>query len=240
MTKKPTHKPPPWKAQLRMQKLRIDNLFPDKTFYYESIWADWEQRIDKGHKAEESVLRERVKTFDALPDAMRNEVQESAVDDYGRTCELTYNMRAAVVVCLWSNIESFFKEIILVYCKVLPQIPNKENPFGMTELIGFCRKNLRTKLDSVPNYPVINAIRILNNAYKHNNSFYQHSADKPWENIDAALLHDWGIRKNEQVDFTNIPLKELTTAPKAFFHELLQTVQEELTAKCPKANAPCS
>lgn len=105
-----------WKGRLAMLKdfLEMDG-FAGKSDWHGSRWAEWERRIRDGHEAEEAGIeriynkRKTQQTCDPSYDPA-----EWAGEDYMETCRLTSLMYAALVVGVWSRMEHFLKDLVIL------------------------------------------------------------------------------------------------------------------------------
>jgi len=83
----------------------------------------------------------------------------------------------------------------------------------------------------------INAIRILSNCYKHNDGHYRPQGDKDNE-IRPSLLRRWGILKERnEIDYSNLPIRELVTACNVFCRDLLGKVESELEKRATRRSS---
>lgn len=71
----------------------------------------------------------------------------------------------------------------------------------------------------------INAIRILNNCYKHKEGVYKISSSGNSEKT-LELIESWGIKENQTIDFTKLPVLEMVEMCGVFFEELRRVSSE--------------
>ena len=101
-------------------------------------------------------------------------------------------------------------------------------PYDYKDIEDFFKKEFNIKLDSFKNYKIINAIRILNNSFKHTNGRYE-PTDKPYTKIDQKLLDKWGIFEDRKdFDYSKLPIENLVSVCNAFCHDLLDKVEQNL------------
>jgi hypothetical protein len=89
-------------------------------------------------------------------------------------------------------------------------------------------QDLQIDLKKITGYEIINAIRILNNSFKHNRGYYKPKHNKPDTNISVALVNKWGIEEKKRIDYSKLPIKELVLASSAFRKIILETVEREI------------
>jgi hypothetical protein len=200
-------------------------LFPNN--YDDSDWAAWVSRIQQGHDAEKVRLSE-----------LENAGYENneAIDPHWRICTLSNNMYAALITAMWSQMERQLKHIIHISKKVLQSQNEKQKEYNFKNMKSFFKDKLSIDLESLSSYNTINAIRILNNSFKHHDSFYYPEPDKPYEQINPSLLQEWGIIKEEdndenEIDFSKVPIKNLVLACANFCDELQDKVKQKFENK---------
>ena len=207
--------------------------FPDGDDYDSSLWAMWQSRIREGHKSEEIFI---AKVADRWISNLTEEQKELMpddmfTDDYYHTFQLTNAMYAAMVVKLWSSIEGFLKDLVNI-CKRVHN-SNKKVSYKFEEIEKSFKKDIGVNLEQLPSYSIINAIRILNNSFKHSEGFYQPELGKPHTHIDPNLLTKWKcISKRfvdlKEIDYTVLPIQELVAACKLFCQHLISATEKSL------------
>ena len=90
-------------------------------------------------------------------------------------------------------------------------------------------------LKALSHYSEINAARLLNNCFKHNNSGYDDKIEEQWERIDPALLKEWEMTVWQAIDYTNLPIKIIVVASHDFLAELFESVDASVRQKLPPA-----
>lgn len=207
-------------------RLEIEELFP-RDYYYESRWASWECRIKQGHADEETAinrfLEEGLKHRKAEPDSDFDPA-EIAGEDYGNTCELTTLMYAALVVGMWSGVERFMKMLVSIAGKRINPGAKTKSSWRWPDLCDTLKEYCGIDAGACNAYKFVNAIRILNNVFKHNDGHYRPASGQL--GIDPDLLTKWAILgKHELVDYSKLPIEELVAACGEFFADLLEKLE---------------
>lgn len=208
--------------------------FPDEDGYIDSLWQMWESRILRGHEDEEALVSKAAERWES---ALTKEQKESMpddifADDCWRTLQLTNTMHAAMIVSLWSCVEGFLKDLVHVLERATRSNKTPRAYDFMTIKKGL-EKELSITLEEQPNYAVVNAVRILNNSFKHSEGYYVPKKDKAHTQIDADLLTKWKClsdRSSEhwEIDYTKLPVKELVVTCGAFCRGLLSETKKNL------------
>ena len=134
---------PAWHLRLdSMLGFLLTDLFPpDEEEYAVSRWAAWEDRIQHGHSAEEAVIEKEHERRMSQPTYDPDEYIGSwAGEDYLETCRLTSTMRAALVVAIWSEMEHFLKDCVLLCWRAL----DKRTKL-LRKVQRFCQQSLEAK-----------------------------------------------------------------------------------------------
>jgi hypothetical protein len=253
-----------WRIQLQIighQEYLIDDMD-----YEMSTWATWAKRIEAGHKEEEKYLKQQQKKWEARHKNIKENADEFYQDDYlaeeySQMCGLTNSMYGALIVSLWSEMESFLVGIgracywalekketalktVAEFCN--QSLDNTIDEQGLSSSIKKLRslqsgipyrindikdslvKDLNIDLNKVTNYSIIDAIRILNNSFKHNGGWYKPKQNRPDTHIKQALLDKWGVKEKQEIDYSKLPIKELVIASSSFRKDLLEKVEQEL------------
>ncbi len=211
-----------WKHHLKgMEIISIDNTFPNS--YNGSIWAAWENRIKKGRDNEEKILSEFIEKSknENFPDDWYSE-------DYYRLSRITKSMYAALIVSMWAELEFFFKGLIRICSEYLKNGVSDDKLHKACVIKDYFKK-VGIKLDEIKELNTVNAIRILNNAFKHNNGSYELNKKNPCDNINEELCEKWYIdARNVEIDYSRIPINELVLACNTFCCELINKVESTL------------
>jgi len=224
-----------WKRQFQVIRHFWMDQFPDNDLYQGSLWFDWETRIRDGHEKEEQRITKLAEKWDSrltceqkhhLPDDM-------FADDYWQNCQLTNVMSAALVTLLWSCTECFLKDLVGVCRRALNSNENLSYQFKKIYQFKIIKQSFEREmginLEQQPNYPIIDAIRILNNSFKHSEGYYLPEKNKPHTQIGKSYLDKWGILdRNDKIDYTKLPFRELVQACNMFFQSLLSAIENNL------------
>ena len=180
------------------------------------VWYDWEKRIKDGHQTEKEKIRKLYE--DAPPDVIGEE--------YSITCELTNNMYAALIVSIWSEMEHFLKLIVRA---CIARNEQKKRPYRFDQIEKEIEKETGLQLEKCDGYPIVNAVRNLNNAFKHSNGRYKSKPNRPDTQIENSLLVKWEIEEGQSIDYSKLPVQEIISACNEFCNDLLGKVETKLT-----------
>ena len=210
--------------------LQTGNPFPNENCFNDSIWWIWEDRVKNAHNQEEKQIQNRCqerKDQIGYSDDPSFDPDGWAGDEYWETCRVTNSMYAALVVAMWSKIESFLKSMVSICSDAL----GKHNEILET-VKKFCEDSLQREkpnvtldhcikalnkmkdpykfdeikkrlrihgidVDQCASYTTINAVRILSNSYKHTDGRYRPKTNKAHTQIDQTLLSKWEILKDQ-------------------------------------------
>ncbi len=240
------------RMRLSILNRSISEDFPSTDNFGGSHWWAWMDRIRVGQKAEEDRLHWLLA---GVKDKNKEEYAEWLSEDYHEACAVTNNMCAALVVSIWSRAEHSLNFLLRTQLQGLHDIENYKRTTFLKTIFGNLRRRLvNAKKDKkapakeykfkeikrhfriqagidlrkLPGFPEVNATRIVNNAYKHNNGRYGAK-----ENIDQLLMNRWNLSKDEAIPYSTLPIEEILNSFNAFFAELTAKVDEELTRKEP-------
>jgi len=257
---------PAWQMHLSRLRCSLTHMFSDDDSYDYSRWGSWQKRIQQAHDREKGQIQriydEYEKTAASDP---RHDPDEWAGEEYSQTCDLTNAMYAALVVSIWSEMERFLKDTVLLCYRALEKrkgalqqaqtfcedsLAGKKPdatlrrcisalkeldagiPYRFDDIAKALKNEVHVDIDQCAEYPTINAIRILNNSFKHNRGYYQPEGDKPHAPIDAGLLKRWSvIDKGDAIDYSKLPMKELVVACNSFCNDLLCRVEAALNER---------
>jgi len=105
-------------------------------------------------------------------------------------------------------------------------------PYAFREIKAALKKELDVRIDQCVAYRTVDAIRILNNSFKHSNGCYRPESGKRQTQIDKALLKKWAIiGQRDEIDYSKLPVKKLVVACNAFCADLFAKVDDVLTTK---------
>ena len=109
-------------------------------------------------------------------------------------------------------------------------------PYAFDKIKNALRKEVGVEVDQCAEYLTVDAVRILNNSFKHNKGRYQPKDGKPHTRIDEAILKKWSILgEHNEIDYSKLPVKELVVACNGFCADLLDRVENQLELKVERA-----
>ena len=104
-----------------------------------------------------------------------------------------------------------------------------EVPYAFDEIKKVLKRDLCIQADHYPEYATVDAIRILNNSFKHTKGRYDPEKGKPHTHIDKGLLKKWPILdERKEINYSKLPVKDLVIACNAFCRDLLDKVETQL------------
>jgi len=258
---------PEWQRDLLFENLLLDEVFPQMKGYQDSMWAGWDALIQDGKQKEEtrvSQLAEKWLTSAESPSCLVDPA-DWMTDAYWQVFRLQNIMRAALVVAIWSHIEEFLKRLITICDHALGV--KKKPPYQFDEIRNFFQNRLELDMATVCEFATVDAIRVLNNTFKHRNGVYTHTEgqshartaeqveEQCHKEIDRRLLERWDIlivpsnsakeidkdvyaNVNCTVDYTRLPIDELAIACNSFFSDLLCRIKEHLHTRVAHIASP--
>lgn len=121
---------PIWKLQLRFAKSQ-------ENFYFETVFADWEQRIHESHQKEIVRIEREYESaiLDLTPDIEQAGYDPDEIfgEQYSEENDLKNSMYASLIVALWSHMESKLKELasisILASGKLKPPLKDLSDAY---------------------------------------------------------------------------------------------------------------
>jgi hypothetical protein len=234
---------PKWESQLTFLQGLLEDEFPSGAAYRSSVWAKWVERIEKSEQQESRYLKEEherissSRQIDNCPFDPGDWLAEAS----WLSGELSENMYAALVVSVWSTAEGLFKKTV-AECQHALQISGKV-PYRFDEIRTVFKKQLSIELKDLPDYKTVDAIRNLNNCYKHTAGYYK--PKKLHEKIDQGLIQKWHfldqdeIEEGRRIHYDGLPIEEMVAACHTFFNALFDAVLFELrNRKGQTPNAP--
>ena len=217
---------PAWKVRLNV--IRHLREFPDRDEYPFSLWADWEKRVQEGHAAEEEKIERRYKD---VPD---DNPDDLGVDEHQQTCRLTTSMYAALIVAMWAQVEEFLNGIARACDDASgagKKAKTKRKTIKIKQLCDGIQKATGIAVDRCCEAATVNAIWILNNAFKHDDGYYVPDKTDRHERIDRKLRKTWGIKEDERIDYSELPIEDLVLAGNTFCGDLLSRVNAKLSTQ---------
>jgi hypothetical protein len=118
--------------------------------------------------------------------------------DYALECidDLYEPFFGALITMIWIAIERYLNDCLTLFYE--DKTDNIRNITATYNKYGLA-------LHKISGYEVINAVRCLNNSFKHNDNIYK-TDNFP---IDEALCRKWGIKENVQINFYSLPFEEI-------------------------------
>jgi len=162
-------------------------------------------------------------------------------------------MYAAIVVCIWSEMEQFLKRLVnsRIEAMTAGNDPRQNKNFkgfrgkrlsSIHIICRFYREHLSIDLSSIADYPTVNAIRILNNFFKHKAGHYRFEPEtEDYDKIDQLLFDKWHLFDSKrtggedgvfdyEIDYSQLPIQELVWACNTFCRELLDKLITQTAA----------
>ncbi|WP_415719568.1 hypothetical protein [Maridesulfovibrio sp.] len=209
------------REQFRQQSIQfrkecfLENYLPtDEHEFYDSIFSDWIDRIEKGKKAEMDWINKQVENIPV-------EYIDGYAEDFFKTEELSNDMYAALLVNIWSAFERMFSNCAQVWdiesASPLPSHVHK-NMYKIKKVLQTFENTFGIDLKVLPKYSYANAVRCMANCYKHNGGRYNVPSDYP---IDGGLAQTWGIVPGERIAYASLPMFEILISCGSFTHSML-------------------
>jgi len=156
---------------------------------------------------------------------------DSFADDYWWTYQITNAMYAALIVSLWACVEGYLKGLLSV-CRGVRNL-KKKVPYKFDAIKDSFLKEMDINLEQLPRYSTINAIRILNNSFKHSEGYYLPETGKSHTQIAHHLLTKWKCISNrfvelKAIDYDKLPIQELVFTCGTFFEGLSEQIKKNL------------
>lgn len=208
------------KKQLRLRVLfsYLRNPFPTEDYnYMDSVWYQWIKRIREGQKLELAYLSKRAKN-------MRPEnVGDYLAEDLTLSQKVSENMYAALIVAMWSEIESFFRSTIEV-C-----IASGESRFGgsyhkIFDVAKYFKDNIDLSLNDLPDSDIVNSVRVMSNSFKHNQDRY-HPDRFP---IKKELIEKYKIEEERKINYAELPIEEILCGCGKFCDALEKIIKNKI------------
>ena len=263
--RKPRTRPSPLKMLSGAMWTSMSDVFPQREVEYDdSRWGMWEERIRQGHDAEAALIR---RTFESRNGPVNNDVAaddylttchvtdamyaalivaiwaeiEHFLRNVVKLCRSEFRiptLRLAQQFCA-DSLAKTPPSITLADCiKKLQRLDDKRSPYKFHEFKVFLKNEVGIDVEQCVDCRIVNAIRILNNSFKHNNCRYKPEPKEPHTVIDGALLKRWQILKpSDDIDYSKLPLKELVIACHVFCDDLLKKTVAALGQKATQRTA---
>lgn len=219
-----------WRIRWHAARSLMNNSFPASKDYHMSQWAMWEERVKNGHNAEQKWIEKRYEELKDCPDVP----DDLFSDDYSQTVSLTNSMYATLVVSIWSEMESFLKRLVFAIYRTTGK--SQKIHYRFDKIKEVIKSGIRIQLERCASYSTVNAVRELNNSFKHSNGFCD---SKSYEQIKKSpfarkVLPDRRKRdtrkhgKKVMVEYTKLPIRDILNACNEFCSVLLDRVENKL------------
>jgi len=139
-------------------------------------------------------------------------------------------LKAVVEFCNESASQKIDKYKLKGSIKRLKELQD-DVPYKFEDIKVFFDEKLNIKLQDFSDYKIVNAIRILNNLFKHKSAMYAPEKNNLNEQIDKSLLIAWEIKDRHEVDYSKLPIQDLVMACANFRKKLLENIKDELTIR---------
>jgi hypothetical protein len=220
---------PKWKMLQNILEESSREAFPNENEYPASHWASWERRIRDGEKFEEKAISRRAREISRRSG---NAIDISDhVEDIQHTRHVSVTMYGALFVALWAKMEDCLNAVVRVGRMAKSEHHKKDYKFR--ELKTELEKLIDKKLTDCHDFKMVDAIRILNNSFKHDDGRYKPLSGKDYTQIDEKLLLAWGMEKSEQISFGKLPIRDLAIACNAFLSDLWKKANSKIPTSPP-------
>lgn len=110
-------------------------------------------------------------------------------------------------------------------------------PRDFSDLGRLLNEEVQVAIGGCASIHVVNAIRVLNNCYKHSDGHYEPEGEKTHADTAYAQLSKWGVlNEREDIDYSKLPVQELVAACSTFCNDLLNKVEAKLEAIRPEGS----
>jgi hypothetical protein len=211
--------------------------FPNEDSFPDSVWAIWENRIKNAHDEEAKNISDFKKTWSDRD----LDFDDWAGEEYGQRCLVSNSMYAALIVSIWAKTEEFLNDVVrdIQRQKAGEGIKDEDKEYRIKNL--HCAfKQCGINIYECVNYDVVNAVRIVNNSFKHKNGIYVEQKQKNHDKIDGSLKKDWekinilkklsasnkkGYSVSEEdryeIDYTRLSIQKIIPKFNSFCRDLL-------------------
>lgn len=215
-------------VQWHFLRMEIENIFPARNFFHESMWASWLSKIRDGEKADDAYLAKRQAEFDEYLKSTEGQSHdldpgEILADEAYEAFNVSNNIYAALIVSIWTKCEKSLKSFSSLCAEQLEiDIPD----FKFDNQKKFYKKQLKITFSILPKYAEINAIRLLNNIYKHADG---HCNEAKFNQITKNIASVWNVEKKKQINYSTLPIEDIVCSCNEFLTKLLEEAQKETT-----------
>ena len=186
----------------------------DQRFYEYTMWSRWEERARIGLDAD----LERIQHDAAV--GIGSDVRVAWIaDETAIANALTDAMFASLVVTIWSEMEHFLEGLIEECQARLGQPVHA--PFKFGQIMTFFNDHTGVDLTTLADFQSVDAVRILDNSFKHSDGIYSPVAGQAHTSIDAGLLAAWDIvDASNRINYAKLPFEDLVMASGRFANDL--------------------
>ncbi len=208
-----------------MESVLLHHTFTPLEGYHDSKWAVWEKRIKDGHRSEEKSISRQLEKWKASAEKGNSHYDPSAwiEDDYWQTSHITNAMYAALVVAIWADMEEMLKGVAGTCIFALKR--KDEVPYQFDKIQRFFMKEFSLEFSNLAGYEMVNAIRILNNSFKHSDGRYRPDKSKPHSLVPPDLAVEWKLEESSAIEYSKLPVGGMVSACYEFCTELMERVQ---------------
>ncbi|MFA5422945.1 MAG: hypothetical protein WC374_03730 [Phycisphaerae bacterium] len=202
------------------KRIILHDMLPvSKSNFFDSEWHEWLGRINDGLKSKKQRRHN-------IPEDAPRDVAELLDEECLQAEDVSNNMYAALIVSLWAKIEHFLRKLCR-YSTCFGLSPIDRNVNFVKFVMAHFKNNLGIDIVSIENYDYANLLRILNNAFKHNNGFY-HPDRNP---ISEKLAKRFKISENSPIKYIDLPIEELILKAGSFCATLYKETEKALNRK---------
>lgn len=220
-----TYTKPAWMLRLQLTRYLADE-FEIGGFFYE-----WKSRIVESHTRESANLTKR---YADSSGTFREEDQEYLSEDYYEIERLTASLFATLIVAMWARLE--FLLTVLGECAEAASNPaaasKQRHLYKFHEILASIQRSTGVDVTQIQHFDVVNAIRIMNNSYKHSDGTYDPNPKYVMDKIDPKLLIKWDMLDDRnRILFEKLPYDEITDCCKIFCQTVRTSIDQTLHAK---------
>ena len=227
-----------WEGRLHIieTQLKMGIPFPEQDFFYDSVWNIWKERIENGHRSEENQIQKIYKEWKEMEPKVNDPSFDQdgwASDEFWQACKVTNAMYAALVVSIWSEMEGFLKKVFSICSEADRKEETSRKPYEFDK-IEKALKVIGIEIMNCDAAHSVNAVRILNNSFKHDDGRYRPDNNKPYSQIEPRLLSKWNILKNhngDEIDYSKLPIQEIIQDCNSFCMDLINKTKAALQNK---------
>jgi len=143
-------------------------------------------------------------------------IRKLAIEKMAKYCDEVLNKKKPT-----SKVEHLAKQLNKVHASL----------YKFDDLKSAVKETTSVNVEKCAAYPTVDAIRILNNSFKHSKGHYLPEDDKPFTAISKSLMSKWNIvNEHARIEYSKLNIQELATACNSFCADLLGKVKVKLNA----------